>query len=97
MSFILEFMNGYSLQDLIDTVGSLNEEMLRNIANQILEGFEEYNDNYLSDYGELCPCEIMFTKEGQVKVNYQTLTLILKIIDNSESLNQNQKGGPIHR
>jgi len=70
MSLVIEYMNGYSLQDLINTVGCLNEEILRNIANQILEAFEEYNDNFLSDYGQLCPCEVLFTKEGIVKVIY---------------------------
>ncbi len=73
MSLILEFMNGYSLQDLINTVGCLNEEMLRNVANQVLEAFEEYNDKFLADYGEFCPCEILFDKEGKIKVKQHIL------------------------
>jgi len=62
-------MNGYSLQDLIENIGALNEEMLRSIAIQILESFEEYNNKFMTDYGELCPCEILFDKHGHVKVN----------------------------
>lgn len=69
MSLIHEFMNGYSLQDLINSACCINEEILRSIASQILDAFQEYTDKYLVDYGDICPCQILFTKEGYVKVS----------------------------
>jgi hypothetical protein len=70
LSIVLEYANSNSLFDIINYTGCISEELLQNIAIQILEAFEEYNDKFLMDFGEFCPCKIVFNNDGNLKVNY---------------------------
>jgi hypothetical protein len=61
-------MDGYSLGDIIENFGSLNEPLIKKICNSLLKCFAEYEEKFLEDYGELCPCNILFDKYGNLKV-----------------------------
>ena len=66
-------MRGYSLQDIINNVGSLPESIIRDIAIQLIDSLEEYNEYFSEDYGELCTCDILFDKNGKLKVKLNYL------------------------
>ena len=61
-------MDGYSLAEILENFGSLNETLIHKITKDILNCFREYEDLYLEDYGEICPCNILFDKYGKLKV-----------------------------
>ena len=61
-------MDGYSLGDVIENLGSLNEHLLQKISSSLLQSFADYEENYLEDYGDVCPCNILFDKYGNLKV-----------------------------
>jgi hypothetical protein len=61
-------MQGYSLLDNLESIGILPESILKKISSQVLLAFEEYNDKFKEDYGELCVCDILFDKDGNIKV-----------------------------
>ena len=65
---MIEYMEGYSLQDLINNVGCLNEELLNKIIIQIIDCLQEYQDKYKVEYKEFCPCDIVFDKNCNLKV-----------------------------
>ena len=68
ISLVYEYMDGYSLGDIIENFGSLNEPLIEKICNSLLKCFAEYEEKFLEDYGELCPCNILFDKYGNLKV-----------------------------
>jgi hypothetical protein len=61
-------MRGYSLQDIIDNIVCLPENIIQDIALQLINGMDEYNSYFSEDYGELCTCDILFDKHGKLKV-----------------------------
>lgn len=61
-------MRGFSLQDLIDNMGGMNEINLNKMALQILNSLSDYTDKFNEDFGEFCPCDVLFDKEGNIKV-----------------------------
>lgn len=61
-------MDGFSLGDILENIGCLNENLLKKIAEGILTCFSEYEDIFIEDYGEFCPCNILFDKYGNLKV-----------------------------
>jgi hypothetical protein len=65
---VIEQMQGYSLQDLTENIGCLNEATLCKIAIQITQSLQEYNEKMIEDYGEFCSCDILFDKNGNLKV-----------------------------
>jgi len=62
-------MDGFSLGDIIENFGYLNEDLLQKISSSLLNCLAEYEENYLEDFGEICPCNILFDKYGNLKVN----------------------------
>ena len=62
-------MDGFSLGDVIENFGSLSENLIQKICFSLLRCWAEYEEKYLEDYGELCPCSILFDKYGNLKVN----------------------------
>ena len=61
-------MDGCSLTDLIDQIGCMNEAILCRLSIQIIQTFSEYEDKFLCFYKDLCSCEILFDKAGNLKV-----------------------------
>ncbi len=73
ISLIVEYMSGFSLQDLIENVGILNESVICKIAIQIIQSIQEYKEKFSEDYGEFCGCDVLFDKSGVVKVKELSL------------------------
>lgn len=68
ISLVYEYMDGFSLGDIIENLGCLNENLIQKISFSLLKCLVEYEEIYLEDYGELCPCNILFDKYGNLKV-----------------------------
>lgn len=64
----MEYMSGQSLKDILEFVGNFNEGILQKIAYQILLSLDEYNENFNEDFNEFCSCDILFDKDGNLKV-----------------------------
>ena len=65
VSIICEFMNAGSLQDLLDTVGAVPENCLKEIAHQVLRGLD-----YLGvPHNCVSSTQILFNKEARVKIS----------------------------
>ena len=64
----MEYMEGYSLADIIENFGCLSENLMQNICISLLSCLAEFEDNFLEDFGEICPCNILFNKYGDLKV-----------------------------
>ena len=64
----MEYMEGYSLQDLILNIGCLNEDLLKPISMRIIECLLDYNIKFGTDFKDFCPCDIVFDKKGNIKV-----------------------------
>ena len=62
-------MEGYSLSDIIENFGTLNESLLQKISCSLLNCLAEYEENFVEDFGDICPCNILFDKYGNLKVN----------------------------
>ena len=60
-------MNNGSLQNLIDCTGSLPEEILKNIAYQLIKILETYQKKSRSCLGGINPSQILFNKNGIIK------------------------------
>lgn len=69
-------MDGFSLGDVIENLGSLNENLIQKIIVSLLECLADYEEKYLEDFGELCPCNILFDKNGNLKVNFTTYFIL---------------------
>ncbi|GMH54278.1 hypothetical protein TrRE_jg7621 [Triparma retinervis] len=64
---VMEYMNGGSIQDMIDKGGSQNEDVLRNIARGIAEGLKELHENKFL-HRDLKPANVLMGTDGSVKV-----------------------------
>jgi ferredoxin-thioredoxin reductase catalytic subunit len=64
----MEYMEGFSLQDMINNVGCLNEDILKPILLKVVDCLTDYGVKYGDDYKEFCPCKIVFDKRGNLKV-----------------------------
>ncbi len=62
-------MPGYSLQNMLENVGSMNESVLCKMTIQILQCLQEYREKFLAKYAEFCPCDILFDRKGNLKVS----------------------------
>ncbi len=69
VSVVIEYMQGFSLQDILENVGSLNESIMCKMAIQIMQCFHEFNDKFGEKYSDLCTCDILFDKKGSLKVS----------------------------
>ena len=62
-------MNGYSLNDLIDQMGCLNEANLCKLTIQLVQCIVEYEEKFTGVFFEdLCSCKILFNQAGNLKV-----------------------------
>lgn len=64
----MEYLEGFSLQDLVNNIGSITEDILKPIILKIVESLMEYNEKFSADYRDICPCDIVFDKKGNLKV-----------------------------
>lgn len=62
-------MQGLSLQEMIESVGVFDESLLCKIAFGLFKSLDEYNEKFISDYGEICSCDVFFDKDANIKVN----------------------------
>lgn len=69
ISLVIEYMQGFSLQDILENIGCLNESIICKMAIQIIQSFHEYNEKMGENYPDLCSCDILFDKKGNLKVN----------------------------
>jgi hypothetical protein len=66
----MEYMEGYSLTDIIENFGCLSENLMQKICIDLISCLNEFEDIFLVDFGEICPCKILFDKNGDLKVIY---------------------------
>lgn len=64
----MEYLEGYSLQDLINNVGCLNEDIVKQVLLKVIETLCDYTEKFNSEYKDICPCDILFDKKGNLKV-----------------------------
>lgn len=76
VSLVTEYMQGYSLQDILDAVGSLNESVLCKMAIQIVQCLHEYNEKFSEDFGNFATGDILFDKVGNLKVSHLNIPYI---------------------
>jgi hypothetical protein len=70
-------MDGYSLGDIIENFGTLNENLLQKISYSLLNCLFEYEEKFHEDFGDICPCNILFDKYGNLKViNFFNIILL---------------------
>jgi hypothetical protein len=91
----MEYLEGYSLQDLINNVGCLNEDILKPVLLKIIDTLVDYTEKFNSDYKDICPCDILFDKKGNLKVYVYFMQIIPFIIkapfrQDSDTQNRNE-------
>lgn len=64
----MEYMEGYSLSDILENFGCLSENLMQKICISLLSCLVEFEDIFFEDFGEICPCNILFNKYGDMKV-----------------------------
>jgi hypothetical protein len=64
----MEYMEGYSLSDIMENFGCLTENLMQKISINLISCLNEFEDVFLEDFGEICPCNILFNKNGDLKV-----------------------------
>jgi serine/threonine protein kinase len=64
----MDYCSYGSLKNLIDSVGSLPEFMIRSITNNILKGLNGYNKNTYMAYSGICSNNILFDSDLNIKV-----------------------------
>lgn len=64
----MEYMEGYSLADIMENFGCLSEHLMQKICISLLSCLVEFEDIFFEDFGEICPCNILFSKHGVLKV-----------------------------
>jgi hypothetical protein len=69
VSLIMEYMNGGSLLNLLESVGALPESILVYIAQNVLKGLDFLHNQANMSHNGLTMSQIMFDREGSVKVN----------------------------
>jgi hypothetical protein len=67
-SVVSEYMNNSSLQNLIDTAGSLPETVLRNITSQLVKSLETFSKKSESSFGGICPSNVLFNNKGTLRL-----------------------------
>lgn len=67
VSLVCEYLSGGSLLSLVDSAGALPEEVLADLARQILASLA-YLHSKTSAHGHLSPSQILLTRTGSVKL-----------------------------
>lgn len=61
---------------MINSVGCINEDILKPIILKTIESLLDYGEKFNADYRDICPCDIVFDKKGNLKV---ILAIILRL------------------
>lgn len=79
VSIVMDYLAGGSLQNLLESVGSLPESAIQSIALQIIEGLESLHTKCHIAHCALLPSQVCFDHDGQVKViiAITSLTILL--------------------
>ena len=65
----MEYMNGGSLLNLLESVGALPEEILLEIALSVLNSLHFLHNKAKISHNGLTMSQIMFDREGRIKIN----------------------------
>ena len=65
----MEYCSYGSLQNLIHSTGSIPEKILKQITIKILKSMETFSNITETSYESICPNNLLFDKELNVKVN----------------------------
>lgn len=87
-TFILEYMNRGSLQDVIDNVGPIDEMIIKRIAKQVLLGLKHMHDAR-QVHRDIKPANILLNRSGFAKI---TDFGIVKELDPSQEAAQSFVG-----
>ncbi len=71
----MEYHRGFSLCEIIEYTGCINENLLSKIINQMLNCFDEYRNQFDKEYENICFCELYFDRNGYLKVLYSYIAL----------------------
>ncbi|CAD8112638.1 unnamed protein product [Paramecium sonneborni] len=69
VSIVMEYMNGGSLQNLLESVGVLPERSIKQLIQQILYGLQRIYQSGIQCHGALGPSQILFLRDGTVKLS----------------------------
>ncbi|KAL4431841.1 hypothetical protein ABPG74_015281 [Tetrahymena malaccensis] len=69
VSILTEFLSGGSLQDLLESFGTLPESIIKQIAIQTISALDVIHNISNSYYGGLTPSQILFKQDGNVKLS----------------------------
>ena len=70
MSLTIEYMNGGSLSNLVECVGSLPENILITIAQSIADTINFMHNKAKISHNGLSMSQIMFDREGNMKIDF---------------------------
>lgn len=68
VSIVMEYVNGGSLQNLLESVSTLPEGVLVSVGNQLLHALDELHCKAQVAHGALAPTQILFDRQGHLKV-----------------------------
>ncbi|KRX03384.1 Protein kinase-like domain [Pseudocohnilembus persalinus] len=68
VSILMEHLDGGSLQNLLESVGCMPERALKEISQQILGSLQILHEELNTCHGAITPSQILFNREGNVKV-----------------------------
>lgn len=64
----MEYMSGASLNDIIEYIGNPGEILIQKIAYQLLIALNDYYQLAKEEYKDLIVSDILFDKQGNLKV-----------------------------
>lgn len=68
-SILMEYAVGGSLQNLLESLGTIPEKSIRQLAIEVLFALRKFHNEFNIPHGALSPSQILFTKEGNIKVS----------------------------
>ncbi|CAK57467.1 unnamed protein product (macronuclear) [Paramecium tetraurelia] len=69
VSIVMEYMNGGSLQNLLESMGVLPERSIKQLVQPILYGLQRIHQSGAQCHGALGPSQILFLRDGTVKLS----------------------------
>lgn len=76
VSIVMDYINGGSLQNLLESVGSLPEGAIVSIASQLLHGVDELHTKGQTPHGAIAPTQVLLTRKGGLKVCITVTALV---------------------
>eukprot|EP01017_Pseudomicrothorax_dubius_P031617 TRINITY_DN4055_c0_g1_i3.p1 TRINITY_DN4055_c0_g1~~TRINITY_DN4055_c0_g1_i3.p1 ORF type:complete len:467 (+),score=74.50 TRINITY_DN4055_c0_g1_i3:37-1437(+) len=69
VSLLAEFMNAGNLEDIIETVGAVPEQALKQIGRSMAESMKEVSERIRIPIGKISPEYVLFDKSGKLKLS----------------------------